>query len=75
MTLYQRSSNELIGVCACAYVTLMLVQGCDSNWRGRCRHHVSAAVISAQGVFLLQPQDNGHMGRTWLLAVQAEAQA
>lgn len=53
---------------------VMVVQGCDSHWRGRHRHYVSAAVLSAQGVFILQPQDHGHMGWTRLLAVQAKAQ-
>lgn len=49
----------------------MAVQGCDSHWRGGHHHYVSAAVLSAEGVFVLQPQDHGHVGRTRLLAVQA----
>lgn len=53
---------------------LLLKQGRDSNRGGRHRHHVSAALLTAEGVLLLQPQDHGHVGRTRLLAVQAKAQ-
>lgn len=56
-------------------VDVLMVQGRDSHRRGGHRHYVSAAVLPAQGVLLLQPQDHGHLGRAGLLAVQAQAQA
>lgn len=53
---------------------VVTVQGHDSHRRGGHRHHVPAAVVSAQRVLLLQPQDHGHVGRPGLLAVQTQAQ-
>lgn len=54
---------------------VLMAQGCDSDRGGGRRHHVPAAVVSAQRVLVLQPQDHGRLGRTGILAVQAQAQA
>ena len=49
-------------------------QWCYTNWRSGHHNHVSPAVLSAQRVLVLQPQNHGIMGRTWLLALQTRTE-